>query len=236
MIDNFIIIIYLILILYIGYTCRRLGGFREFAVSHGHYGWLVICCTLSASFIGGGFSTGNAAKVFSDGIAYPVALLGFSLQIILVALFIAPRIKSFPGAVSVGDIIEPAYGKKARIITGVFAMLICAGILGAQIGALGAIFNVFFGVSPMIGILVGCGIIFFYSTIGGMPISTISRSPQYPAPGYKIVPTLGNPNVTVISACIADPMSAPVSELNPDGISTEMTGISDSSMMLMTSS
>jgi len=169
MIDNFIIIIYLILILYIGYTCRRLGGFREFAVSHGHYGWLVICCTLSASFIGGGFSTGNAAKVFSDGIAYPVALLGFSLQIILVALFIAPRIKSFPGAVSVGDIIEPAYGKKARIITGVFAMLICAGILGAQIGALGAIFNVFFGVSPMIGILVGCGIIFFYSTIGGMP-------------------------------------------------------------------
>jgi len=168
MIDNFIIIVYLILILYIGFTCRRLGGFREFAVSHGHYGWLVICCTLSASFIGGGFSTGNAAKVFSNGIAYPIALLGFSLQIILVALFIAPRIKSFPGAVSVGDIIEPAYGKKARIITGVFAMLICAGILGAQIGALGAIFNVFFGVSPMIGILVGCGIIFFYSTVGGM--------------------------------------------------------------------
>ena len=106
MIDNFIIIIYLILILYIGYTCRRLGGFREFAVSHGHYGWLVICCTLSASFIGGGFSTGNAAKVFSDGIAYPVALLGFSLQIILVALFIAPRIKSFPEAVSVGEVIK----------------------------------------------------------------------------------------------------------------------------------
>jgi SSS family solute:Na+ symporter len=168
MVDTIIIIAYLAVILYMGYTCRRLGGFKEFAISHGHYGWLIICCTLSASFIGGGFSTGNAAKVFSDGIIYPLALLGFSLQIILVALFIAPRIKSFPGALSVGDIIEPAYGKKARVITGVFAMLICAGILGAQIGALGAIFNVFFGVSPIIGILVGCGIVFFYSTVGGM--------------------------------------------------------------------
>jgi SSS family solute:Na+ symporter len=168
MLDIVIIIIYLILVLYIGFSCRHLGGFKEFAISHGHYGWLVICCTLSASFIGGGFSTGNAAKVFSNGMVYSVALLGFSLQIMLVALFIAPRIKSFPSALSVGDIIEPAYGKKARIITGVFSMLICAGILGAQIGALGAIFNVFFSVSPIIGIMIGCGIIFFYSTIGGM--------------------------------------------------------------------
>ncbi|MFO7569801.1 MAG: sodium:solute symporter family protein [Smithellaceae bacterium] len=168
MIDHIVIVLYLAMILYIGFTSRRLAGFREFAISHGHYGWLVICCTLSASFIGGGFSTGNAAKVFSNGMVYPLALLGFSLQIILVALFVAPRIKSFPNAVSVGDIIEPAYGKKARIITGFFSMLICAGILGAQIGALGAIFNVFFGVSPIIGILIGCGIIFFYSTIGGM--------------------------------------------------------------------
>jgi solute:Na+ symporter, SSS family len=168
MIDILIIVIYLMLILYIGFSSRHLGGFREFAISHGHYGWLVICCTLSASFIGGGFSTGNAAKVFSNGMVYSFALLGFSLQIMLVALFIAPRIKSFPDAVSVGDIIEPAYGKKARVITGAFSMLICAGILGAQIGALGAIFNVFFGVSPVIGIIIGCGIIFFYSTIGGM--------------------------------------------------------------------
>jgi solute:Na+ symporter, SSS family len=168
MIDILIIVIYLVLILYIGFSSRHLGGFREFAISHGHYGWLVICCTLSASFIGGGFSTGNAAKVFSNGMVYSVALLGFSLQIMLVALFIAPRIKFFPDALSVGDIIEPAYGKKARVITGAFSMLICAGILGAQIGALGAIFNVFFGVSPVIGIMIGCGIIFFYSTIGGM--------------------------------------------------------------------
>jgi SSS family solute:Na+ symporter len=168
MIDNLVILAYLAVVLYIGWASRKLGGFREFAVSHGNYGWLVIFCTLSASFIGGGFSSGNAAKVFSSGIAYPLALCGFSLQIILVAKLIAPRIKAFPGAVSVGDIIEPAYGRRARILTGIFSVLICAGILGAQIGALGAIFNVFLGVPAAWGILIGCTIIFFYSTVGGM--------------------------------------------------------------------
>lgn len=168
MIDILVIVAYLALILYIGWSCRRLGGFREFALSHGQYGWLVIFCTLSATFIGGGFSTGNAAKVFSSGIAYPVALLGFSLQIILVATRIAPRIKTFPGAMSVGDIMEPAYGRRARVLTGLFSVLICAGILGAQIGALGAIFNVFLGVPVVWGILIGCAVVFFYSTVGGM--------------------------------------------------------------------
>lgn len=168
MIDNLVILGYLIIILYLGYSSRKLSGFKEFAISHGNYGWLVIFCTLSASFIGGGFSTGNAAKVFASGLAYPLALMGFSLQIILVAVFIAPRIKSFPDVVSVGGIIEPSYGRNAKVITGIFSMLICAGILGAQIGALGAIFNVFLGVPPLVGILVGCAIVFFYSTIGGM--------------------------------------------------------------------
>jgi len=169
MIDNAIIFLYLLAVLYIGFSCRKLGGFREFAISHGNFGWLAIFCTLSATFIGGGFSMGNASKVYSNGIAYPMALLGFSVQIMLVALLVSPRIKgSFPGAISVGDLIEPAYSKKARVVTGVFSMLICAGILGAQVSALGAIFNVYLGVSPMIGILIGCGIVFFYSTVGGM--------------------------------------------------------------------
>ena len=114
MIDNLIIFAYLVIVTYMGYSCRKLGGFREFAISHGNYGWLAVFCTLSATFIGGGFSTGNAAKVFTGGIAYSLALCGFSLQILLVALFIAPRVKAFPGALSVGDIREPASGRRAR--------------------------------------------------------------------------------------------------------------------------
>ncbi len=141
---------------------------REFSVSHRSYSSMVIFATLSASFIGGGFSIGNAEKVFSLGIVNIVALWGFSLKEILVARFIAPRTGNFTDVISAGDIMEQGYGKVARVVTGFFSVFLCAGIVGAQVGAMGLIFNVFLGIEPIWGILIGCGIVIAYSTVGGM--------------------------------------------------------------------
>jgi SSS family solute:Na+ symporter len=141
---------------------------QEFSVSHRSYSSIVIFATLSASFIGGGFSIGNAEKVFSLGIVSIVALWGFSLKEILVAKFIAPRTGNFPNVISTGDIMEQGYGKVAKVVTGFFSVLLCAGIVGAQVGAMGLIFNVFLKIEPIWGILIGCSIVITYSTVGGM--------------------------------------------------------------------
>ena len=140
----------------------------QFSVAHRSYGSLIVFATLSASFIGGGFSMGNAEKVFRFGIANIVALWGFSLKEILVARLIAPRMARFPGAISAGDVMATAYGKPGQVVTGLFSVVLCAGIVGAQVGAIGHITRVFLGISPIYGILVGCGIVIAYSTVGGM--------------------------------------------------------------------
>jgi SSS family solute:Na+ symporter len=169
MLDSAIIILYLGVILCVGlWSGRGMKSLRDFSVSHRSYGSLVIFATLSASFIGGGFSIGNAEKVFLFGIANIVALWGFSLKEILVARFIAPRMDNFAGLISVGDIIERGYGRPARIISGFFSVFLCSAIVGAQVGAMGYIFNVFLGIKPIWGILIGCGIVILYSTVGGM--------------------------------------------------------------------
>ena len=129
---------------------------------------LVIFATLSASFIGGGFSMGNAEKVFLVGISNIVALWGFSIKEILVARYIAPQMMRYPNAISVGDIMDEHYGKGARLFSGVFSLALCAGILGAQIGAMGYVFNLFLDVDRVWGVLIGCGIVIAYSTVGGM--------------------------------------------------------------------
>ncbi|UCG59581.1 MAG: sodium:solute symporter family protein [Phycisphaerales bacterium] len=152
---------------------------HEFSVSHRSYSSLVIFATLSASFIGGGFSIGNAEKVFRFGIVNIVALWGFSLKEILVAKFIAPRTVHFPDVISVGDIMDRSYGKAARIVTGFFSVLLCAGIVGAQVGAMGLIFNVFLGIEPLYGILIGCGIVIAYSTVGGMRAVVLTDIVQF---------------------------------------------------------
>jgi SSS family solute:Na+ symporter len=167
--DYAIIVLYLLGILCLGlWSGKGMKSLQDFSVSHRSYSSLVIFATLSASFIGGGFSIGNAEKVFLLGIVNIAALWGFSLKEILVARFIAPRTAHFPGVISVGDLMHRGYGKPARIVAGFFSVFVCAGIVGAQVKAMGVIFEAFLDMHPLWGILIGCGIVIAYSTVGGM--------------------------------------------------------------------
>ncbi len=167
--EQIIIVVYLMIVLLVGLLASRgVNNLNDYATAGKSFGSLIIFATLSASFIGGGFSMGNAEKVFLVGVSNIVALWGFSLKEILVARYIAPRITNYPNAISVGDIIEPHYGKEARIFTGIFGVMLCAGILGAQVGAMGYIFNLFMGLDRVYGILLGTTLVIIYSTVGGM--------------------------------------------------------------------
>jgi len=167
--DQAIIVIYLGGVLGIGlWAGRKVRDLEEYAVAGRSYNAPIIAATLSASFIGGGFTMGNAEKVFIVGMVNVAALWGFSLKELLVARFIAPRAGRFPTAISVGDVMEVDYGRTGKIVTGLFSVLLCAGILGAQIGGMGYLFNLFLGLPVPTGILIGMGIILLYDTIGGM--------------------------------------------------------------------
>ncbi len=160
---------YLLLVLALGiWSGRKVKDLNDYAVAGRSYGALIIFMTLSASFIGGGFTMGNAEKVFLFGMVNVFCLWGFSLKEILVARYIAPRMNNFPDAISVGDVMEINYGKPGKIITGVFSVFLCAGILGAQVGGIGYISNLFLGIPILYGILIGTGIVIAYDTVGGM--------------------------------------------------------------------
>ena len=123
-IDGIIILIYLALVLAIGLLAGRgIRNLSHFSVAGRSFSSVVVFATLSASFIGGGFTLGNAEKVFTWGIVNVFALWGFSLKEILVATLIAPRMDTFSQAISVGDIMEYAYGKTAKLVTGCFAVI-----------------------------------------------------------------------------------------------------------------
>ena len=86
-----IIVIYLAIVLGGGlWAGRKVNDLEEYAVAGRNYNALIIAAILSALFIGGGFTMGNAEKVFTVGIVNIVVLWGFSLKEILVARFIAP--------------------------------------------------------------------------------------------------------------------------------------------------
>ena len=178
--DTGIVVAYLGILIGIGLrggkTVKKAG---DFTASGGRYGTFVIFASLSASYIGGGYSSGNAAHAFSEGIGMTVALLGFSLATILIGKFLVPGVRRFEGAGSVGGLIGRAYGRAAQVLTGFFSFLCCAGVVGAQMGAMGMVFNVILGIPPKLGILIGCGIILLYSTTGGLQSIIIADMVQF---------------------------------------------------------
>lgn len=160
---------YFALILSVGiWISKSVKSLDDFSTGSRGYSSLFIFATLSASFIGGGFTTGLADKVFTMGLVYVVALWGFSAKEILIATFIAPRMTPFKNAISVGDIMGELYGRKSKILTGIASGLVCAGIAGAQFAAFGYVLNVLTGMDSTFGIIVGTVIVIIYAAWGGM--------------------------------------------------------------------
>jgi len=191
LIDHIVLVLNLLAVLVIGlWAGRGVTKLEHFSVAKREFGSWIIFATLSASFIGGGFTMGNAEKVFTIGVVNIFALWGFSLKEILVATVITPRMRHFPEAISVGGVMGRAFGRPGQMVTGVFGVMLCAGILGAQVGAMGYVFHLFLGMDNLVGILIGCGIAIAYSTVGGMRSVVLTDILQFVVLGVGIPLTL----------------------------------------------
>lgn len=132
------------------------------------------------------------------------------MSLILLGAFVVPRIKRFQSAISTGEIIRMAYGRPSQILTGVFGILVCAGILGAQVGAIGYTFNIFLGLPNLYGILIGCGIVILYSTFGGIKAVVATDVIQF------VVLAVGMPLLLVFSVVKTGGVDAVVAGTPPE--------------------
>lgn len=161
--------ILLTIVLIVGIIAGRgVNDLKSYAVSKNFFNSFSLTCTIVASFIGGAAIIGTAEKAFSQGIAPVVGWLGFSVQIIFIARYVAPRIANFSDTISVGDIIKRSYGKGAKVITGIFWVLFCTGIITAQASAMGRIIDIFSSFSPFFNTIIGLGIVVSYCFLGGI--------------------------------------------------------------------
>ncbi len=159
---------YFVLLILIGVqTMRRVKNPDDFAVAGNRIVWPVFFGSLAAAFLGGGASIGIAGATMRDGYVYMFAFCAFGIQTVLVGLFVAPRLKNYVGAHTLGDVMHEHYGKPARVVTGVLSVALCAGILGAQALAIGTVVNATLHVPTVPAVLIGMGVVILYSSFGG---------------------------------------------------------------------
>lgn len=182
MLDIFIVLIYLLLLLFIGiYQRSNKDGFKGFArISDKiNKSKLMLVATIFASTIGGGTTFGIAEKTFSGNIYYSYALFLVIPVDILIAIYIIPRIIKHYGAESIGDIMAHYYGQTGRIISGVSVILVSIGFLAAQISVSGRIFEYILQINYITGIILSYSIVVLYTTIGGFRSVVFTNQLQF---------------------------------------------------------
>ena len=125
-------------------------------------------------------------------------------------LYLAPRMSRFKDALPIGDIMAGSFGRTGRVVSGLFSLLLCCGIVGAQIGAIGAVFNVFLGLDVPVGVAIGCGIVILYTTVGGMRAVVLTDIAQF------LVLSVGIPLVLVFVIIHVGGVDGLVAAVPPD--------------------
>jgi len=169
MLDLYIVLAYLVCLLALGIYGSRVKHYAQYSAGGQQYSAFVIFCTLTASYVGGGFTIGLSAKTFSYGILYIIAMFGFSIKEILIAKYLAPKMAYFQkNCATTGDIMDLSYGKVGRILTGIASVIVCGGIIGAQFAACGNILNTFFELKFSYGVILTAIVITSYVSLGGL--------------------------------------------------------------------
>lgn len=169
MLDNVIIVAYLLITLVVGLYCgRNTKTMYDFAVAGKSVPSSVLVATTLATVIGGGSTLGLTEKVFGIGFIYVVAIVGDAFAMMFMAYLTARRIDQFANMISVGDIMGSFYGKVGKVLTGIAGTILGLGLVGAQVGAMGYLLHFVFDISQTVGILISCGVVVVYAAFGGI--------------------------------------------------------------------
>lgn len=177
--DWIIFVGYFLALIGIAFYSRISKSMEEFAVGSRSIPAGVIFATLSATFIGPGYTMGLANKAGSDGYVWLFIFLAFSLQTIFVGYYLAPKLNKFNGAYTIGDIMGLRYGKNVKIITGVISVAVTTGIFGIFVKAYGDIIHYATGADFLSGAILSTVFVVAYSTYGGIKSVILTDAFQF---------------------------------------------------------
>ena len=151
-------------------AATRVHNTRDFAVAGRHLPFYMVTATVFATWFGAEAVLGVPATFLKEGLRGVVAdPFGSSMCLILVGLFFAAPLYRM-NLLTIGDFYKKRYGRGVEVLTTIAIVISYLGWVGAQITALGLVFNVVSGgeISKVAGMWIGSITILIYTLFGGM--------------------------------------------------------------------
>ncbi len=152
------------------FVSTRVHNTRDFAIAGRHLPFYMVTATVFATWFGSETVLGIPATFLNEGLKGVVAdPFGSSLCLILVGLFFAAPLYRM-NLLTIGDYYRQRFGRGVEVLTSIAIVLSYLGWVGAQISALGLVFNVVSAgeISKLAGMWIGSVTILVYTFFGGM--------------------------------------------------------------------
>ncbi len=152
------------------YAAKNVKGTRDFAIAGRHLPFYMVVATVFATWFGSEAVLGIPATFLDEGLGGIVAdPFGASLCLILFGLFLAGPLYKM-NLLTIGDFYKKRFGRTAEVMTTMAIVISYLGWVGAQITALGLVFNIVSNgeISVIAGMWIGSLTILIYTFFGGM--------------------------------------------------------------------
>jgi Na+/proline symporter len=165
------VIIYWIISVAIGlYASRWVHNTKDYAVAGRRMPMYIVTATVFATWFGSETVLGIPATFLKEGFAGTIAdPFGSSLCLIIVGVFFARPLYRM-NLLTIGDYYRRRFSRPVEMLTTLCIVVSYLGWVGAQIKALGLVFNVVSNgsMSQETGMMVGAATVLVYTMLGGM--------------------------------------------------------------------
>ena len=164
---------------FIAVRARAAREYAEFSLAKRALPLALIFGSLCAAYIGPGFSIGFVGKGFHSGLLFLCVGLAYSVQNILVGVFIAPRLRSLSDCHTLGDAIGHKYNRTCQILAGIISVGLCTGFAAVMAKAAAIVIHEVFGIPIGFAVVLIVLLTSAYATFGGLQTGVMTDALQF---------------------------------------------------------
>lgn len=178
-IDIVIIILYFAVIAGVGiYGARRATNAEEYMVAGRNLNFFMYLGCLAAVILGGASTMGTARLGYEFGISGIWMVVAIGTGVVILGFFLTKKISRFK-VLTISEMLEKRYSKETRVVSAIVAVIYTLMLTVVQMIGIGSLLNVWLGWNLALCIIIGGGIVFLYTTLGGMWSVTMTDIVQF---------------------------------------------------------
>ena len=165
------VIVYVIVLTFVALRARVAREYEEFSVAKRILPVALVFGSITATYVGPGFSIGFVGKGFRSGFLFWLVGLAYAIQNISVGLLVAPKLRGLTGCYTLGDAMGQKYGRKCQILAGIISVGLCMLFAAVMINAGKLVLHQMLGLPETVSAFLLALVAASYTTFGGLRAS-----------------------------------------------------------------